>query len=115
MSNNPDIYKISFGPTTNSFYLFQNDNNTGSFNFMEENDQNEKELISNSQKKNNENEINFVDMLENYEQKKENAQNHFEFVGESYNNVNDNKIKGNGKNQNKNNSIGVINISIKIQ
>ena len=39
MSNNPDIYKISFGPTMNSFYLFQNDNNTGSFNFMEENDQ----------------------------------------------------------------------------
>ena len=105
MSNNPDIYKISFGPTMNSFYLFQNDNNTGSFNFMEENDQNEQELISNSQQKNNENEINFKDMLENYEQKNENAQNHFEFMAESYNNVNDNKIKGNGKNQNSNNNI----------
>ena len=106
MSNNPDIYKISFGPISNSL-IFQNEKGTGSFNFMEENDQigNEQignELISNCPNQNEENEPNFLEMLENYQQKEENkiTQNHFVFTAESYNNNFNNNIKENEKKKN---------------
>ena len=111
MSNNPDIYKISFGPISNSL-IFQNEKGTGSFNFMEENDQigNEQignELISNCPNQNEENEPNFLEMLENYQQKEENkiTQNHFVFTAESYNNNFNNNIKENEKKKNNINNI----------
>ena len=111
MSNNPDIYKISFGPISNSL-IFQNEKGTGSFNFMEENNQigNEQignELISNCPNQNEENEPNFLEILENYEQKGENkiTQNHFVFTAESYNNNFNNNIKENEKKKNNINNI----------
>ena len=58
ISNNPDIFKISINKQ-NLFNLIQNDNQTGSYNFIEENIPEQNDNINNDMNENNSEEINF--------------------------------------------------------
>lgn len=52
ISNNPDIFKISINKQ-NLFNLIQNDNQTGSYNFIEENIPEQNDNINNDMNENN--------------------------------------------------------------
>ena len=117
ISNNPDIFKISINKQ-NLFNLIQNDNQTGSYNFIEENIPEQNDNINNDMNENNSEEINFQKYLDNY--LIEDNSNHFVFVGESYENKNindliDNEVNNQNKinNSNINNEININKINDK--